>query len=212
LFVLTFALGCEEKPDPPQVAPAVAVQPRPAIQPLPVPVPVPVPRPVPAIDYTTAAKAALAAQDPSPQFAGTTEPNTDTIAAMKAALAAQDQQHVPAASPTQAVSAQASTTWERTFQQPPVKPQLVPLNREQFEELTKYNRMPVKNLPPALRPLASNCPELSTLTVKLISEGLGAVTDGTKAELPIQLLTGIGEIVVEEKKAEICGFLIGRLQ
>jgi hypothetical protein len=209
LLVLTFALGCEGEPDSPQVAPVVPVTPRPVVQPLPAPQPV-------VVDPVAQAQAALAAQDPSPQSAEPNEPtpvdDQDVIKAMKAALAAQDQESVPGASPTPTVSAQASATWMQTFQRPPVNPQLVPINRKQFDKIIEFNQVRVNDLPPWLRQLASNCPVLSTLTIKLVGEGLGTVAHGTKAELPIQLLTAVGEIVVDEKKEEICGFLIGRLQ
>jgi hypothetical protein len=159
-------------------------------------------------------RAALAAQDPSysspPSWSDA--PSPTAIEAMSAALAAQDNAQLPASGATQVVSTQASQTWSETFEGPPSNPRLVPLNRGQLEALSKYHRMPVKDLPPELRPLASNCPELSVLAVKLIGEGLNAVADGSKAELPVQLLAGVGEAVVEQKKEEICGVLIGRLQ
>lgn len=177
----------------------------------PTPVVEPVPAPQPG-DYVEQMRASLAAQDSPGSYTWSPAPSHDVIAAMSAAMAAQDGAPLPASVPAQAVSAEASKAWSQTFRQQPANPRLTPLNRKQLEQLSKYHRMPVKDLPPELRPLASNCPELSKIAVKLIGEGANAVADGTRAELPVQLLVGVGEAVAEQKEEEICGFLIGRLQ
>lgn len=136
------------------------------------------------------------------------QPRTDDDYTRAACAALMAQDPIPGRDP---IPPEACTAWVREFHKAPENLHLVPLTRGQLEQVRRLEGEPVSNLPQSLRTLAPHCAATLPIAITVVKELAGAAAEGTKGELPVQLLTGVGEIVVNDNKEKICQFLITEL-
>jgi hypothetical protein len=86
----------------------------------------------------------------------------------------------------------------------PVSPELA----KQLAELSRQNAVPNTEVPDTLRQvLESNCPQLTSFAYEVVGEAANQLADNSKAALAVQVVVGVGKIVVQNEQETICEFM-----
>jgi hypothetical protein len=81
---------------------------------------------------------------------------------------------------------------------PELAKQLAELSRQQAA-------VPKTEVPDNLRQvLEKNCPQLTSFTYEVVGEAANQLAENTKAALPVQVVVGVGKIVVQHEQERIC--------